>query len=96
LRYAPPFPTQTRFDAGAGDRIVVDRPEAAPLLSLSIREIDDLRRAGTIVARRYGQAGAVSGVRAAALRRVICLPTKSGSGRTGRRFHHRRDGRASP
>jgi excisionase family DNA binding protein len=35
--------------------ILVTRSEAARLLSLSVREIDELRRSGQILARRHGR-----------------------------------------
>jgi hypothetical protein len=37
------------------DAILVSRPEAAGLLSLSVTEIDRLRRAGHIIAKRHGR-----------------------------------------
>jgi hypothetical protein len=47
-------------DSGAAspDRpqaLLVTRPEAARILSLSVPEIDNLRRAGRLLAKRHGQ-----------------------------------------
>lgn len=36
------------------DRLLVTRPEAARILSLSIAEIDNLRRSGRLMAKRHG------------------------------------------
>lgn len=37
------------------DRLLVTRPEAARILSLSVPEIDNLRRAGRLLAKRHGK-----------------------------------------
>jgi excisionase family DNA binding protein len=41
-------------DAGYAVPLLVTRQEAARLLSLSIREVDNLRRAGRLLAKRHG------------------------------------------
>lgn len=46
-------------DAGAGspvqpESLLVTRPEAARILSLSVAEIDNLRRAGRLLAKKHG------------------------------------------
>lgn len=36
------------------DRILVDKPEAARMLSISVRQIDEARRRGDLAAKKHG------------------------------------------
>lgn len=36
------------------DRVLVTRPEAARILSLSLREVDNLRQSGRLMAKKHG------------------------------------------
>ncbi|OYN81703.1 helix-turn-helix domain-containing protein [Mycolicibacterium sphagni] len=47
--------TKTTLLADEPDRLLVTRPEAARILSLSESEIDNLRRAGRLQAKRHGK-----------------------------------------
>ncbi len=47
---------QARERAGRSpEKLLVDRHEAARMLSLSVPEVDNLRRAGKLLARKHGR-----------------------------------------
>jgi len=49
------FPSAPSHSHECGERLFVTRQEAARILSLSVTEIDDARRAGKLLAKRHGR-----------------------------------------